>query len=56
MIEGLVALRVAFKVTSFAENIDPFETHALRFLRHVALDAISWVNITPGKLKFVSLK
>lgn len=52
----LCAPNVAFKITSFPERLEAFEVHAQRLLRHTALNAIHWVNITPRVLTFKTLR
>ena len=52
----LAAPRVAFKLTAFSEHLDAFETHARRFLRHTALDAILWANIARNRVTLTTLE
>lgn len=43
----------AFKVTAFAESLESFESHALRFLKHTDLKHLLWINVT---LRTVTMK
>lgn len=51
----LVAPGVAFKLTSFPDRLDAFETHAQRLLKHTNLKAIHWANITHHQVTFTTL-
>lgn len=42
----LVAPDVAFKITGLQERLDKFEEEARKLLKHTALSAIHWINIT----------
>ena len=52
----LAAPRVAVKLTTFSENLDAFEIHARRFLRHAALDALLWANISRTHVTLTTLQ
>jgi GxxExxY protein len=51
----LAAPGVAFKITALRDRLDEFENQASRFLRHTALTAIHWVNITQSTVSFTTL-
>ncbi|MBK8035717.1 MAG: GxxExxY protein [Verrucomicrobiaceae bacterium] len=51
----LVAPDVAFKLTAFTNQLDSFETHARRLLKHTNLKAIHWANITHKHVTFTTL-
>jgi GxxExxY protein len=52
----LMAERVAFKITTFEENMDRFESHARRLLQHTRLDALQWINIGRRQVRFTTLR
>lgn len=52
----LAAQGVAFRVTGFEQNVQQFEAHAQKLLRHVDLQAIAWVNIAVSKVTFTTIK
>lgn len=41
----------SFEVTCLTERIESYKSNLVRFLRHTALDAILWVNITNGNVR-----
>jgi GxxExxY protein len=51
----LVAPDVAFKLTAFTNQLESFETHARRLLKHTNLKAIHWANITYKHVTFTTL-
>jgi GxxExxY protein len=51
----LVAPGVAFKLTSFPDRLEAFETHAHRLLQHTNLQAIHWANITHSHVTFKTI-
>lgn len=50
------APRVAVKLTAFSEELDAFETHARRFFRHTALEAMLWINISRTHVTLTTLQ
>lgn len=52
----LVAPDVAFKLTSFPNRLEAFETHSRRLLQHTTLKAIHWANITPNHITFKTIR
>lgn len=52
----LVAPGVAFKLTSFPDRLEAFQTHAKRLLQHTSLKAIHWANITHNHVSFTTLR
>ena len=46
---------MAFKVTAFSDPLDAFEAHTRRFLQHVALDGILWINIAQDRVTLTTL-
>jgi GxxExxY protein len=47
---------VAFRLTGFEQDLEPFEAHARKLLQHAALQAIAWVNIAVRKVTFTTIK
>ncbi|MCI0360991.1 MAG: GxxExxY protein [Planctomycetaceae bacterium] len=47
---------VAFRLTALETDLERFETHALKVLRHVELRAILWVNIGLRQVTFTTLR
>ena len=45
----------AFKLTSLRRDLEEFECHIRRFLRHTELRQVLWVNITLEEVSFVSI-
>jgi hypothetical protein len=52
----LLAPEVAFKITGLNGPLEPFEEHARRFLAHVDLRAIAWVNVNMKEVTFITLE
>ena len=53
----LLEPRIAFKISALAQKQMPkFEEHLRRFLRHTALDALQWINITRDIVTFKTLE
>jgi GxxExxY protein len=46
---------VAFRLTALESDLERFETHARKILRHVDLRAILWVNIGLRQVTFITL-
>jgi hypothetical protein len=46
---------VAVKLTALPDQSEGFETHARCLLRHTALDAILWVNLSRTEIAFTTL-
>jgi GxxExxY protein len=52
----LIAPGIAFKLTAFEKDLDRFEEHARRLLKHVDLQAIAWANIGLKEVQFKMLQ
>lgn len=52
----LVADGIGFKLTAFESELNRFEEHARRLLRHVDLRAIVWVNIGLKRVSFTTIE
>lgn len=44
-----------FKITALSRNLEAFESHARRFLKHTALRHILWINVTLHRVTFRTL-
>jgi len=51
----LVSPDVAFKITGLQERLDNFEDEARKLLKHTALKAIHWINITQSTVHYTTL-
>ena len=51
----LIAPDIALKISGFDSPSDHFETHARRWLAHVNLSAIAWINIGKKKVTFTTI-
>ena len=49
----IVGTDTAFKFSALSDALENFETHALRFLRHINLKHLLWINVT---LRTVTMK
>ncbi len=52
----LLAPGVAFKLTAFPDRLQAFEDHARCLLKHTALRAIHWANLTHKSVTFATIR
>lgn len=52
----LISPGIAFKLTGFERDLDRFEEHSRRLLKHVDLQAIAWANIGLKEIQFKILE
>jgi hypothetical protein len=52
----LINSKTAFQLTSLHRDLSAFETHAKRFLEHIGLERLAWVNMGLWEVAFVLVK
>ena len=44
-----------FSLTSVTKNIDAYQNHLIRFLKHTSVDSIHWINFNRSTINFTTL-
>ncbi len=52
---NLAANDVAFEITSFRNNLDLYQKHAVKLVQHTELSAILWANVTANRLTLTTI-
>ena len=52
----LISPGTALRVTALSRDLDAFEDHLQRFLKHTALERIEWVNVERKRVMFRTLR
>jgi len=51
----LLNSRIAFKISAITRDIDHYEKHLRRFLQHISLEALQWINFNHDKIIFKTI-